>query len=113
MSPHGDRFILHEFKLDERVGFSGSSAGKGSACSAEEPGLILGSGKSPGDGIGCSLKYSWASMVAQMASCNTGGLGWEEPLEEGMALHSGTFAWRVPWTEAPGGLQSMELQSWT
>ena len=34
-------------------------------------------------------------------------LGWEEPLEEGMATHSSILAWRIPWTEEPGGLQSM------
>ena len=31
-------------------------------------------------------------------------LGWENPLEEGMATHSSIFAWRIPWTEQPGGL---------
>ena len=34
-------------------------------------------------------------------------LGWEDPLEEGMANHSGILAWRIPRTEEPGGLQSM------
>ena len=34
----------------------------------------------------------------------------EDPLEEGMATHSSVLAWRIPWTEEPGGLQSMELQ---
>ena len=34
-------------------------------------------------------------------------LGWEDPLEEGMATHSSILAWRIPWTEEPGGLQSM------
>ena len=37
-------------------------------------------------------------------------LGWEEPLEEGMASHSSTLAWRIPRTEEPGGLQSMGSQ---
>ena len=36
-------------------------------------------------------------------------LGWEDPLEEGMATHSSILAWRIPWTEEPGGLQSMGL----
>ena len=36
--------------------------------------------------------------------------GWEDPLEKRMATHSITFAWRIPWTEEPGGLQSMGLQ---
>jgi len=37
-------------------------------------------------------------------------LGWEDPLEEGMATHSCIFAWRISWTEEPGGLQSMGFQ---
>ena len=36
-------------------------------------------------------------------------LGWEDPLEEGMAIYSSTLAWKIPWTEEPGGLQSMGL----
>ena len=36
-------------------------------------------------------------------------LGWEDPLEEGKATHSSILTWRIPWTEEPGGLQSMEL----
>ena len=36
-------------------------------------------------------------------------LGQEDPLEEGMATHSGTVAWRISWTEEPGGLLSMGL----
>ena len=40
-------------------------------------------------------------------------LGSEDPLEEGMATHSSVLAWRIPWTEEPGGLQYMELQSQT
>ena len=35
------------------------------------------------------------------------GLGQEDPLEEGMATHSSILAWRIPWTEEPGGLQSI------
>ena len=36
-------------------------------------------------------------------------LGWEDPLEEGMATHSNILAWRIPWTEEPNGLQSSGL----
>ena len=36
--------------------------------------------------------------------------GWKDPLEKGMATHSSILAWRIPWTEEPGGLQSMGLQ---
>ena len=37
-------------------------------------------------------------------------LGWEDPLEKGMATQSSMLAWRIPWIEEPGGLQSMESQ---
>ena len=37
-------------------------------------------------------------------------LGWEDALEEDMATHAGFLAWRIPWTEEPGGLQSVEWQ---
>ena len=37
-------------------------------------------------------------------------LGWEDPLEEEMAIHSSILAWEIPWTEEPGGLQSMGSQ---
>ena len=37
-------------------------------------------------------------------------LDWEDPLEEEMATHSSILGWRIPWTEEPGGLQSMGLQ---
>ena len=37
-------------------------------------------------------------------------LGWEDPPEKGMATHSSTFAWKIPWTEEPGRLQSIGLQ---
>ena len=37
-------------------------------------------------------------------------LGWEDSLEKGKVIHSSVLAWRIPWTEEPGGLQSMGLQ---
>ena len=37
-------------------------------------------------------------------------LGWDDPLEKGMATHSSILVWRIPWTEEPGGLQSMGSQ---
>ena len=55
-----------------------------------------------------------ASLVAQMvknlpAMWETWvrSLGWEDPLEKGMATHSNILAWSIPWTEEPGGLQSL------
>ena len=47
------------------------------------------------------------------SACNegdSGSLSWEDPLEKGMAIHSGILAWRIPWTEEPGGLQAMGSQ---
>ena len=94
-----------------------SSAGKESACNAGDPGSIPGSGRSLGEGTGYPLQYSWASLVAWLVN-NTPAmretwvqsLGWEDPLEEGMATHSSILAWRIPWTQEPGGLQSMASQ---
>ena len=37
-------------------------------------------------------------------------LGWEDPLQKGMATHSSSLAWRIPWTEEPGGPQSIGWQ---
>ena len=37
-------------------------------------------------------------------------LGWEDPLEEGLVTHSSILSWRIPWTEDPGGLQSIVSQ---
>ena len=51
------------------------------------------------------LKHLPAVQETQVQS-----LDQEDPLEKGMATHSSILAWRSPWTEEPGGLQSMELQ---
>ena len=40
-------------------------------------------------------------------------LGWEDPLEKKMATHSSILAWKISWSEKPGGLQSMGSQCWT
>ena len=48
------------------MGFPHSAVGKESACEAGDPGSIPGSGRSPGEGIGYPLQYSWASLVAQL-----------------------------------------------
>ena len=45
-----------------------------------------------------------------MSACKAGDLGQEDPLEKEMATHSSTLAWKIPWTEKPGRLQSMGLQ---
>ena len=57
---------------------------------------------------GSTVKYLPAMQETQVQS-----LGWKDPLEKGMATHSSILAWRIPWTEEPGGLQSMGSQSRT
>ena len=61
-----------------------------------------------------SLPNITASLVAQTVKRLPAvqvtwvqSLGWEDPLEEGMTTHSSSLAWKIPWTEEPGGLQSM------
>ena len=61
--------------------------------------------------------YGPSGIVAQMIKSppaiqetQVQSLGWEDPLEEGMAIHSSILAWTIPWTEEPSGLQSMGLQ---
>ena len=63
------------------------------------------------------LNIYWASLVAQrlkrlpgMRETQVQSLGWEDRLEKEMATHSNTLAWRIPWTEEPGGPQPMESQ---
>ena len=57
---------------------------------------------------------SWASLVVQAVKrlpavweTQVRSLGWKEPLEKEMSTHSSTLAWKIPWTEEPGKLQSM------
>ena len=79
--------------------------GKESACNSGDPGLIPGSGRSSGEGIGYPLQYSWASLVPQLVKNPPAmretwfpSLGWEDPLEKGKATHySSILAWRIPW----------------
>ena len=80
-------------------GFSDGSVAKESACNAGDPGLIPGSGRSAGKGIGYALQYSWASLVAQLVKNLPArretwvrSLGWEDPLEKGKAAHSSILA---------------------
>ena len=61
--------------------------------------------------------YTRVSLVAQkvkslpaMQEAWVQSLGQEDPLEKGMATHSSILAWKIPWTEEPGGLQSVGLQ---
>ena len=84
------------------MGFPGSSAGKETACNAGDPSSIPGSGRSPGEGMGYPLQFSWASLMAQMVKNPpviqetwVRYLGWEDPLEEEMATHFNILAWRI------------------
>ena len=70
--------------------------------------MIPGSGKSPGEGIGYPLQYSWASLVAQLVKNLPAtrenwvrSLGWEDPLEKGRAAHSSILAWRFQGLHSP------------
>ena len=60
---------------------------------------------------------SWVAVVVKSPPANAGDVGdvglipgWEDPLEEETAAHSSVLAWRIPWTEEPGGLQSTGSQ---
>ena len=68
-------------------------------------------------GVLLKINHVRVSLVAQMvknlpAMLETWvqSLGWEDPLENGMATHSSILAWRIPWADEPGGLQSMGSQ---
>ena len=85
--------------------FPDSSVGKESACNAEDPSLIPGSGRSTGEGIGYPPRYSWASLVAKLVNNPptmwetwVRSLGWEDLLEKGKATHFSILTWRISWT---------------
>ena len=82
----------------------GSPTLQADALLAEPPGKLLG-------------QVTSASLVAQAVKCLSSmqetwvrSLGWEDPLEKEMAIHSSTIAWKIPWTEKPGKLQPMGSQ---
>ena len=65
----------------------------------------------------CITYHKWASLVAQsvknlpaVQETQVQSLGWEDPLKKKMATHSSILAWKISWTEEPGGLQSMGSQ---
>ena len=97
--------------------FSGSSAGKESTCNAGDSGSIPVLARSPGEGIGYLLQYSWVSVLTQMVKNPPAmqetwvkSLDWEDPLERGKVTSSNILACRIPWTEEPGRLQSTGSQ---
>ena len=79
-----------ESEYHHLLGFPGGSEVKVSVWNVGDPGLIPGSGRSPGEG-----KIPWRR---------------KDPLEKETATHSSTLAWRIPWREEPGRLQSMGSQ---
>ena len=101
------------------------SAGNESACNVGDLGSIPGLGRSPGERKGYPLQYSgmensWTvqSLRSQdqdterlslhaMRETRAQSLAWEDHLEKEMAIHSGALAWKVPWREETGRLQSM------
>ena len=62
---------------------------------------------------GASLVVQRVKRLPAMQETWVWSPGLEDPLEKGMAIHSSTLAWKLPWTEEPGGLQSMESQTHT
>ena len=94
------------------MGFPCGSDGKESTCNAGDLGSIPGLGRSPGEGIGYPLQYSWASLATQwvknppaMRETWVQLLGWED-LEKGKATHSSVLAWRISRTVQSMGSQS-------
>ena len=102
--------------------FPVSSAGKKSACNTEDPSWpssAPGLGRSPREGTGYPLQYSWASLVTQNgkeSTCNAGDVfnPWVgKILWRAWQPTPGFLFGETPWTEEPVGLQSLESQSWT
>ena len=99
------------------VGFPGGSDGKESAYSSGDLGSIPGLGSSPGEGIQLTTPVFLdlpSGSDGQESTCYVGDLGlipeWEDPMEKDMVTHSSVLAWRIPWSEKPGGQQSIGLQ---
>ena len=115
--------FLNIINLISVLTIPGGSEVKASACNMGDLGLIPGSGRSPGEGKGILLHIymgfpSGTSGNGTICQCRTHkrsrlwvqSMGQENPLEEGMATPSSILAWRIPWTEEPGELQSMGSQ---
>ena len=79
--------------------FPGGSDGKASVYNAGDLGSIPGLGRSPGEGNGNPLQYYCLENLMDRGA-------WQDHLEKEMAIHSSTIAWKIPWTEEPGRLQS-------
>ena len=66
----------------------------------------------PSDGYVASLVAQMLKHLPAMRETMVQPLGQEDPLEKEMATHSSILAWRIPWTEEPGWLQSMQCKEW-
>ena len=73
------------------------------------PGNKLGSSALQADSLPAEL-LGKLKLYIQLQQTRVQSLGWEDPLEEGLATHSSVLAWRIPWTKEPGRLQSTGLQ---
>ena len=88
---------------------------------AGDLGTIPGLGRSPGEGNGYPLQYCLASLVVAQSvkslpavwETQVWSLDWEDPLEKEMATNSNILAWKIPWMEELGKLQSVGSQSQT
>ena len=81
------------------MGFPPSSVGKECMCNAADSGAIPGSGRSPREGIGYPLQYSWGSLLAQLVKYPPAmwenwvqSLGWKDVLEKGTGIHFSILA---------------------
>ena len=107
--------------LCRHLGFPGSSAGIESACNAWDPGLIPGLWRFPGEHMSYPLQYSLAFLIAQslkdppaMRDIWVRSLGCKYPWRRSWQPTPVFLPGEYPWTEEPGGLQSMGSQiSWT
>ena len=93
-----------------------SSVSKESTCNAGDPSSIPGSGRSPGEGKGYLLQYSWASLVTQLVKNPptmwvtwVRSLDWEDPLQKGKATHSSILAWRIPQMYSLWGRKELDM----
>ena len=105
-------WIVEDYSFDH-------SADKESVSSTQDPSLIPGSGRSTGEEIGYPLQYSWAFLVAQLVKNPPAvqktwvlSLGWEDPLDKGIIIHSSILAWRIPWTVCRWGCKELDMTEW-
>jgi len=80
-------------------------------CLCPLPGYLPGSGVETGSpALQADSLTSEPQGMQETQETRVQSLGWEDPLEKEMATHSSILAWRIPWTEEPGGVQAMGLQ---